>query len=371
MPERTRQPDAGRDQIADDAPVRGRRRRFLRGVAWGAAGLAGLVLFAATTTAILDAVDRRRVLPPGDLIELSDGRRLHLDVAGASVSTAAPDRPTVVLEAGSGGFAASMAWLQRELAAHATVVAYDRAGYGFSDPDDRPLAAATVADDLHEALQHRGLDGPVVLVGHSLGGGYVRVFAARHPAEVAGLVLLDPVHEEQLERQPAEVTAALEEAERQLAVAPLLARLGVFRVVDVQAAIVEALPEDAGEQHRARSVTAAGMRAYHREVAGLPALLDEIARTEEAAAVGTFGDLPVLVVSASEPGEGESPAARATMDTLHRELAARSPAASHVTVAGADHLSLVTDADHAAEVAALVRSFIEDRNGSAAPTPGS
>lgn len=321
---------------------------------WGVATLAGVLVAAAATTAVLDAMDRRRVLPPGDLVELADGRRLHLHVlrpADEDVSK----RATVVLEAGSGGFAASLAWLHRALAEHQVVVAYDRAGYGFSDPHDGPLDAAAVAEDLHDALDRAGLSGPYVLVGHSLGGGYVRVFAARYPDEVAGLVLLDPVHEEQLDRLPMEATEQLEQARQQLAVAPLLARLGVFRLLDVQRGIVASLPEDAGEQHRARSVTAAGMRAYGREVAALPGLLAAVAGAEATAGpAGAFGGLPVQIVSASEPGPGESVAARDAMDAMHRDLASRSPAAHHTTVTGADHLSLITDPNHAREVAAVV-----------------
>lgn len=340
-------------------------RRLVRGAGWGVAGLTGLVLVAVAVTAVLDAVDRRRVPPPGDLVELADGRRLHLHVLGPTDEGASDvtDRPTVVLEAGSGGFAASMAWLHRDLAAHATVVAYDRAGYGFSDPDHRAVDAASVADDLHEALDRLSLPGPFLLVGHSLGGGFVRVFAARHPDEVAGLVLLDPVHEEQLQRQPAEVTEQLEQAQQQLTVAPLLARIGVFRLIDVQGDIVAALPEDAGEQHRARSVTAAGMRAYGNEVAVLPDLLDQITRAEAAAGTAPFGGLPTLVISATDPADGETPAAREAMDTMHRELADRSPTATHTTIDGADHLTLITDPDHARQVATLITRLLDDLDG--------
>lgn len=347
--------------------------RMVRGAGWGVAGLAGLVLVAVAVTAVLDAIDRRRVLPPGDLVELADGRRLHVHVMGPAdddVSGAA-ERPTVVLEAGSGGFAASMAWLHRDLAAHTTAVAYDRAGYGFSDPDDRPVDAASVADDLHEALQRRGLAGPYVLVGHSLGGGYIRVFAARHPDEVAALVLLDPVHEEQLERQPAEATEQLEQARQQLAIAPLLARLGVFRLLDVQGDIVASLPADAGEQHRARSVTAAGMRAYSREVAVLGDLLHEIGHAEDATATAPFAGLPVQIISATDPAEGETPAARQAMDTLHRELADRSPTATHTTIDGADHLSLITDPDHARTVTTLITRLLDDLAERDTPQPSS
>lgn len=340
--------------------------RLARACAWVVSGLSATLLAAAAVAAMLDAVDRRRVRPPGELVELADGRRLHVHVlrpsdaatSGAAVTGAAA-RCTVVLEAGSGGCAATMAWLHRDLAAHSTVVAYDRAGYGFSDPADHPLDATSVAADLHDALQHLGLPGPYVLVGHSLGGAYVRVFAARYPHEVAALVLLDPVHEEQLTRQPTEATEQLERAKQQLAVAPLLARLGVFRLLDVQSDLVAALPEDAGAQHRARSITPTGLRAYGREVAAMPDLLDELGHVEHVSTTAPFGGLPVLVISATRPGDGETPAARDALDTLHRELADRSPTATRAVIPGADHLGLVTDPDHAQQVATSITRFLD------------
>jgi hypothetical protein len=70
------------------------------------------------------------------------------------------------------------------------------------------------------------------------------------------------------------------------------------------------------------------------------------------------------VISAGEPGEGESREAREVMDGLHRELAERSPAASHAVIGGADHLSLVIDAEHASEVAAVVVGLLDELVGS-------
>ncbi len=345
----------------DATPQRRRRglpRRLARLAGFGAAGLAGLVVLALAVTATLDAVDRRRVPAPGELVELADGRELHLEVSGDDGAAGSDgDRPTVVLEAGAGGTAATYAWLREALAEHTTVVAYDRAGYGFSDPAaDQPEAASTVAD-LREGLDAAGLEGPFVLVGHSLGAGYARVFAATHPEDVAGLVLLDPVHEEQFERLPPEERDALEQAQEQLAVAPLLARLGVFRLADPQADVVAALPDEAGAQHRARSITAAGMDAYGAEMGALLELLDEVGST---ATEPAFGGVPARVVSAGEPGEGESPEGRESMDGLHVELADRSPAARHVTVEGADHLGLVVDATHTDAVAEVVIGLLEE-----------
>ncbi len=122
---------------------------------------------------------------PGQLVTLADGRRINLRCEGTGPVT-------VVLDAGGGQF--SLAWrkVQGHVAAFARVCAYDRAGYGFSDANTRPASAANIVDDLHQALGRAGIHPPLLLVGHSAGGAYATLYAELHPADVAGLVLVDP-----------------------------------------------------------------------------------------------------------------------------------------------------------------------------------
>ena len=133
--------------------------------------------------------------PPGELIDVSDGRRLHVRVMGAE-----HPGPTVLLEHRHGLTVSSWGWLQPRLAEHVTVVSYDRPGSGWSDAGDADFSA--VAADLRVALDRLDVPGPYVPVGFSLGGLYARAFSASHPREVAGLVLLDPAHEDQMARLP-------------------------------------------------------------------------------------------------------------------------------------------------------------------------
>ncbi len=137
-----------------------------------------MAVLALAGSTLLEARDQRR--PPGELVELPDGRMLHLQIAGGEHTG-----PTIVLDAGQGMFSPAFAWLQDALALHATVVAYDRPGDGWSTPADRPVDAAATADDLHNALTSHGLDGPYLLVGHSLGAFYAHTFAARQIITVA------------------------------------------------------------------------------------------------------------------------------------------------------------------------------------------
>jgi pimeloyl-ACP methyl ester carboxylesterase len=133
----------------------------------------------------LSAVDSRAYAQPTQLVAVEGGRRLNLFCLGSGA-------PVVVLESGAGDGTTAWRKVQSEIAKTTRVCAYDRAGYGFSDPADRPSDARNAAADLHELLLKSGLGRPVILVGHSLGGLYVELFAATYPRQVAGAVLVDP-----------------------------------------------------------------------------------------------------------------------------------------------------------------------------------
>ncbi|MHA6531331.1 alpha/beta fold hydrolase [Paenibacillus sp. BAC0078] len=121
--------------------------------------------------------------PPGKLVDVG-GYRLHINQAGYG-------SPTIILEAGSGETSLSWRDIPQELAKFATVVSYDRAGYAWSEAATRERTGSNIVKELHDALNHEGIKGPYLLVGHSLGGMYVRLFAQTYPDEVSGLVLID------------------------------------------------------------------------------------------------------------------------------------------------------------------------------------
>jgi pimeloyl-ACP methyl ester carboxylesterase len=338
-----------RESPAADRPLAApRKRRRLR--TWAIRILASLLLLAigaAVTSALLELRDARRFPAPGDLVALPDGRRLHLDVRGEQHGG-----PTVVLDAGFGAFSPAYAWLHDELADTVTTVAYDRPGYGWSDSADRPVDPAATADDLRAALASRGLAGPYVLVGHSLGAHYARVFAQRHPDDVAGLILLDPAHEDQFDRMP-DVEQQVRQMAATLAWAPRLARLGIFRIRNPQAAALTDLPTGVAAQLDALTVTPRHFQA----MAGEGKVILDIA----ASVPRELGDVPVHVVSAGQPEAGQSEEERELSTELHRELVSRSPSAVHHEVAGATHVTLITDQDHARTVADIIDSVVDQR----------
>lgn len=116
------------------------------------------------------------------------GHKLNMLVGGEGT-------PAIVFEAGFGSGLTSWSTVQSNIARFARTVSYDRAGIGPSEAGPKPRSAKQIAAELHTALQNAGIPPPYVLVGHSFGGIYVRVFADMYPKEVAGMVLIDPSQE--------------------------------------------------------------------------------------------------------------------------------------------------------------------------------
>jgi len=119
------------------------------------------------------------------------GLTLRMSIAG----TAGEGSPTVVFD--TGGAASLELWgeVPSIVSRYTQAVAYDRAGNGLSDASTTPRDARHIATELRTALRNANVSPPYILVGHSIGGMYVRVFADMHPNEVAGLVLVDPTQE--------------------------------------------------------------------------------------------------------------------------------------------------------------------------------
>jgi pimeloyl-ACP methyl ester carboxylesterase len=127
--------------------------------------------------------------PPGRMIDLG-GYKLHLNCLGEG-------SPTVVLEAAFGGSSLDWEKVQTPAARIARVCSYDRAGFGWSEAGSKPRDSKSIAQELRQLLQDGKITGPYILVAHSLGGFHVRMFAAQHPTEVVGMILLDASHEDQ------------------------------------------------------------------------------------------------------------------------------------------------------------------------------
>ena len=126
---------------------------------------------------------------PQKLIAIESGRRLNIYCTGSG-------SPTVVFDSGLGDGTRAWGLILPDVAKHTRACSYDRAGLGFSDPPTRPSTSANMVDDLHHLLHAAHIKPPYVLVGHSLGGMNVKLYAETYLSEVAGLVFVDPSHED-------------------------------------------------------------------------------------------------------------------------------------------------------------------------------
>ncbi len=147
-----------------------------------------------TIGVVVDAMIQRQVRADGENVDIG-GREIFLSCQGSG-------SPTVILEHGLGTTGADFGIVQGAIAATNRVCYTSRAGMGFSDPipGGGVRTAQDAADDLSAVLAAADVPGPYVLVGHSFGGLVVRLFADQHPADVAGVVLVDTTHEDLTDR---------------------------------------------------------------------------------------------------------------------------------------------------------------------------
>lgn len=303
-------------------------RKWIKRAIQGAVGLVALLILSGLT---YEQLARRSVFkrfaPLGEFVEV-DGRTAHLRCLGEG-------RPTVVLEAGFGPDGSeSWASIMPDIASISRVCAYDRAGILWSEPGKEPRDAYHIADELHALLATASESPPFVLVGHSLGGLFVRVFADRYGDEVSGVVFVDSSHPEQGERLPqvvVEASAALPSPVFMKA----SAALGVMRWgLRADAHVADGEPQNLTELLLPRSVT------------GLLTEMDAIDTfAAQTAATSDLGDRPVVVLTAGQVAEGIRQAFdEAVLEETHAvwlelqgELAALSTNSDHRVIERASH----------------------------------
>jgi pimeloyl-ACP methyl ester carboxylesterase/drug/metabolite transporter superfamily protein YnfA len=261
---------------------------------------------------------------PAGRTYLVNGHRLYLNCVGTGA-------PTVVLFNGLGERTPSWAWVQRELSSTTRVCAFDRAGQGWSGVAPGRQDGHESASDLHGLLNAADISGPCVLAGHSTGGTYALVYAARYPQQVAGVALIDSATPFQFDLPDYPGFYSL--WRRASALLPSLSRAGFGRLVlDTGYAT---LPPDARDALRAFAAEPRELRANHAEFAELRTVFDQ------AKALTSLGGKPLGVVSA-DVGQ------QAGWSEAQAKLAQLSSNSVHRTAHGATHEALLEDERFAA-----------------------
>lgn len=271
---------------------------------------------------------------PGRLVEL-DGVTHHVVVRGAP-------GPVVVLESGLGGGTLEWEAVASSLEAAATVVRRDRPGLGWSGPGASAARTAVgAACELQRLLKHLGLQGPYVLVGHSLGGLHVRAFACLFPHDVAGVVLVDPSHEEVLRRIPSLKWLSRLQAVvfRLLLACGALGRALLLRIFSKSLADECAKPLSASTAEVLRRTTELArrpgvLRTIGAEFAGVEPSYRQLRELSE-----PFPPVPLRIISRGRPPSSGSMAAMLQRwQALHAELLRLSPDSTHLIAERSGHL---------------------------------
>jgi pimeloyl-ACP methyl ester carboxylesterase len=272
---------------------------------------------------------------PGQRFDIG-GRSMHLFCSGVGT-------PIVLLENGLGANYTAWQLVQPLIAEFTRVCSYDRAGMGWSDSSPNTTQSRSVNADLNELLTRADVAGPLVLVGWSAGGVFVRDYYHQHPGNVVGMVLVDSSHEQQRNRFPHDAQAERIEGQMQsqIRLCGAFAWTGIVRTIGVLEALAAKLPEAIRPASLALSErsgfcggVAHEMRSFAPDVS-------------QSTPLASLGDLPLVVLTHGRaPAPEDFPVAmpesylreteRVWRD-LQNELAELSSRSSHRIVANSGH----------------------------------
>jgi pimeloyl-ACP methyl ester carboxylesterase len=269
--------------------------------------------------------DRRSNHPPGQLVDVG-GYSMHLYCTGQG-------SPTVVLESGLGDYWLSWYKVQPQISQLTRVCSYDRAGLGWSNPSPQNRTSKIFAQELHTLLQRASIPAPYVLVGHSLGGMNVRMFAGLYPADVVGMILVDSAYPHQEQRFSPRVNQFLASHYREVDMHALTMPIGIPRLMGWCGTGPPEL------QAMARTVEC--QRQYFREVHEEWAGTDEDG--DQLRATAPLGNMPLVVLSRDPdkliPGVPADVARelKEAHESMQLELARLSTNSSRVIAKGSTH----------------------------------
>jgi pimeloyl-ACP methyl ester carboxylesterase len=301
---------------------------------------------------ISEARDRRFHPMPGQLIDVG-GYKMHINCVGQG-------SPTVVLDSGLGDSYVSWSKVQPQIVKFTQVCSYDRAGLGYSESSPHPRTSKEMAEELHVLLHNAGVSAPYILVGHSMGGCNVRLFASLYRREAAGMVLVDSSHPEQEKRFPHALNDLDKTWVREQEFVTFSMPLGIPRLLGF-----------CGNDAQVRAVDC-NFHSYREGLADLKAFPESAAQT---AATGPFGDLPLAVLSHDpEAPEPEVPAdvVRPMNDAwaqMQDELAHLSTRGTRIVAKNSSHYIQIDRPDLVIEAVRGVVNEARQEQSSAEPKP--
>jgi pimeloyl-ACP methyl ester carboxylesterase len=292
--------------------------RWTKRVLTGLAVIISAILLAGAVYQFVSTmVDARNYPAPGQMVDVG-GYDLHLYCMGEGPQT-------VVLEAGLGGGVLDWSLVQPEIAKTTRVCSYDHAGAGWSEAGIQPRDNRQIVQELRTLLKNAGLQPPFVLAGHSLGGATMQLYASQYPEEVAGVVLVDSSHENQLLRKELPAPPA-----SYALMMKALAPIGVGRIISN----MQPLSENVSPELKAE------LAALYSHTGHLYSVADEFASMAKSfeylrAHSMQLGDKPLIVLTHGKPQDTEN--AERAWQELQADLASRSSNGTHIIAKNSGH----------------------------------
>ncbi|MBA3469317.1 MAG: alpha/beta hydrolase [Herpetosiphonaceae bacterium] len=276
---------------------------------------------------------------PGQRIDIG-GYALHIYCSGQG-------GPTVILESGLGSDSLTWANVQPVIAAQTRVCAYDRAGYGWSDPSPHARSAEVAVAELHTLLERAGIAPPYIMVGHSLGGVYAKLYAWRYPDQLAGLVLVDPSDERDLSGLPLpdreHYQTMVDDTATQMGGLKLLIDSGLPALWPAMLGANPKLPVAANAAATALQASdSTALQTSVDELIGLEASFAQV----QAANITALGDLPLVLLLAGQSESDANAPAPAAGDLAAAEERQRQRTARLVNLSPQGQVEVVVDSGH-------------------------
>ena len=279
--------------------------------------------------------------PPGQMIDIGT-HRLHIWCKGEQKD----NLPTLLLDTGAGASAFDYRNSLNALSTLSRTCVYDRAGMGWSELSDTPQSANRVAEQVHALLDGAGIDGPILYIGHSVAGIFMRSFQSRYPDKVAGLIFIDASHPFQ---QGSRDTAPASNAEDPAHIKEKVSRSMRLKF-GYEQLFGDRIPESQTRHLKGEDLIRAQYLYYNaRHLDGIIADYRGLPLTFwQGKKLGKIGDTPILVLSAAHvmsaaqipPGSSEADVMQ-VWHHLQADIAALSTNSTHHIIDGANHISII------------------------------
>ena len=270
-------------------------------------------------------VDDYRYPPIGKLVDVG-GYKLHVHSTGEGEAT-------VVLDAGLSGTSLGWTLVQSAVERFTRVCSYDRAGYAWSEEAPSKRTSKNLAEELHTLLHEANIPGPYLLVGHSFGGCNVLLFADMYPEETLGVILVDSVHEDMLQKFPTPTRSHFSRLVEHPNTQWLLAIFGGKRLkgpsTDIEQMFAP-LPEKMGRMYVAQMNKTNYTKTVSREMEALSESLSQLRQSQI-----HLRDKPLIVITA---GKFSNVQEERAWNELQQGLLSKSHLAKQMIAKKSDHM---------------------------------